>query len=221
MTNPVAVVVGVGPGLGSAVASQFGRAGYDVALLARTQSRVTAIGEQLQAEGVTAGWTTADVADAAELSAAVARFGEHSGSIDVLHYNPVAFRPVPAGRLTAQELLDDLAIGTAGLLTAAAAARPFMGAGSVVLASGSVAADRPMRSAASLGVQKAALRNLVGALDRDLRTDGIRAASLTVRGTLERGTAFDPDLVAAVFVRLAQQAREGVEDWRSEVTYDG
>ena len=219
MKNRVAVIVGAGPGLGAAVARAFGRAGYDIGLIARTAATVGGIGERLQSEGITAGWTTADVADEAQLRAAVERFGQHAGRIDVLHYNAVAFRPTPPGELTAGQLLEDLGVGAAGLLTAVAAARPLMPAGSAVLATGSGTADRPMRSAGSLGVQKAALRNLVAALDKDLRRDGIRAASVTVHGTIAEGTPFAPDLIAEVFVRLAAQAPTAGEDWQPELAY--
>ena len=221
MSNPVAVIVGAGAGLGAAVGRAFGQAAYDIALIARREATVATIGEQLQASGITVGWTTADAANPPELAAAVERFGRHAGRIDVLHYNVVAFRSAPAGPLRAEQLLDDLAAGTAGLLTAVAAARPFMSAGGAVLATGSLAADRPMRSAASLGVQKAALRNLVAALDKDLRGDGIRAASVTVNGTIAEETPFAPARIADVFVELARQASSGEGGWRTEVPYDG
>lgn len=221
MANPVAVIVGAGPGLGAAVGRAFGRAGYDVALIARTEATVGVIGERLQSEGITAGWAAADAGDPQQLRAAVERLGRHAGRIDVLHYNAVAFRPTPAGELTAAQLLEDLGVGAAGLLTAVAAAQPLMPPGSAVLATGGGTADRPMRSAASLGVQKAALRNLVGALDKDLRAAGIRAASVTVHGTIAEGTPFAPDLIAEVFVRLAAEAPTVGEDWRTEVAYKG
>ena len=90
MSNPVVVVVGAGPGGGMAVARRFAKEGYDVGLVGRTESTVTRLGEQLQAEGVTAGWTACDATDADALSAAVTRFGGFSGRIDALHFNPSA-----------------------------------------------------------------------------------------------------------------------------------
>jgi NAD(P)-dependent dehydrogenase (short-subunit alcohol dehydrogenase family) len=155
----------------------------------------------------------------APCGAAVARLGEHAGRIDVLHFNVVAFRAARVKELTAADLLDDLAVGAASLLTAVDAARPLMSA-AVVLATGSVTADRPMPSAVSLGVQKAALRNWC-CLDRDLRRDGIRAASVTVRGTIAAGTPFDPDRIAEVFVQLSANAANAGDEWRTEVPYTG
>jgi hypothetical protein len=81
-----------------------------------------------------------------------------------------------------------------------------------------MAADKPWNEAASLGVQKAGLRNLVRSIDATLKPDGIRAVSVTVRGTLGREGAFTPDRVAeAIFAAAAQD--EG--DWQVEVPYSG
>ncbi|QNN52419.1 SDR family oxidoreductase [Nocardioides mesophilus] len=218
MAAPVIVVVGAGPGLGAALARRYGREGYAVALVARSPGRLEELGTALQAEGITAGWTAADLTDEGALRAAVTRFGGFSGSIDVLHYNPSVFRERDPLELTAAELLQDVHVGVGGLLTALQAARPFMAAGGRVSATGSMAADAPWHRAASLGVQKAALRNLVRSIDATLRPDGIRAVSVTVNGTLEAGTAFDPDRVAQA---LFDAARQPEESWRVELPYDG
>src|SRR6478609_7684926 len=174
MTNPVAVVVGVGPGLGAAVARRFGAAGYDVALVARSQPSLTEIGESLQAEGVTAGWTAVDMTDAPAFRAAVTRFGQHAGRIDHLHFNPSAFTAKSPLTLTPAELLRDVDLGVACLLTALQAAHPFMSPGGRITATGSRSADKPWAEAASLGVEKAGLRNLVRSIDDILAPDGIR-----------------------------------------------
>ena len=115
------------------------------------------LGTALQAEGITTGWTALDVTDAAALRAAVdavrrrtpatstsctstrARSGRRTRCAD---------RPTSCSRTSR--------LGVAALLTAVQAARPFMGAGARVTATGSMAADRPWHEAASLGVQKAA-----------------------------------------------------------------
>ena len=217
----IAVIVGAGPGLGAALARRLGRDGWALALIARNEQRLTALGTSLQAAGVTVGWTAVDVADTAGLAAAVTRFGGFADRIDVLHHNAVAFRSAPATALTAEQLLADLAVGTAGLLTGLQAALPFLPSGSLVLATGGGSADSPMTSAASLGVQKAALRNLVTAVHRDVRGRGIRAASLTVNGTIAEGTPFAPDRIADAVAALVESARTGGDRWRTEVGYDG
>ncbi|MGI8576588.1 MAG: SDR family oxidoreductase [Nocardioidaceae bacterium] len=218
MTNPVLVVVGAGPGLGAAIAHRFGHSGYDVALIARSAERLDSLGAQLQAAGITTGWTPVDIIDVTAFAAAVERFGQHAGRIDVLHFNPSAFTGKGPLELTSAELLADVGLGVASLLTAVQAARPFMSAGARITATGGATADRPWPSAASLGVQKAGLRNLVAAVDAELSDDGIRAMSLTVAGTIAPETPFDPRHIADAFYAACQTADA---DWRSEVRFTG
>lgn len=218
MSNPVLVVVGAGPGMGASVARRFGREGFDVALLSRDSDQLEQLGKALQDEGITTGWTPLDVTDEAALGEAVTRFGGHAGHLDALHFNPSAFRHKDPLSLTPDELLEDLRLGVAPLLVALQAARPFMPAGARVTATGSMAADHPWHEACSLGVQKAGLRNLVRSIDATLAPDGIRAVSVTVNGTLGRGTRFDPDLVADAIWAAAHQDEKS---WRTEVPYDG
>lgn len=221
MSSPVAVIVGAGPGVGAALARLLGRRGWAIALIARDEGRLTELGESLQAEDITVGWTALDVSDTAALTAAVTRFGGFGGQIDLLHHNAVAFRSARGTELTAAQLLADVMVGAASLLTSVQAALPFLRPGSVVLATGGGSSNSPMLSAASLGVQKAALRNLVAALDGDLRDRGVRAASLTVNGTIKAGTPFDPERIAAALAHLAPGSERAPVDWRSEVPFDG
>lgn len=218
MDTKVLVVVGAGPGVGASVARRFGREGYDVALIARSADSLESLGAELQAAGVTTGWTPVDIADAQALTAAIERFGEHLGHIDALHFNPSVFRQHDPLHLTADELLEDVRVGVGALLTAVQAARPLMRPGARILATGSMAADEPWHEACSLGVQKAGLRNLVRSLDKTLAPDGIRAMSLTVNGVLAEGTAFAPDRVADALYAAALTPDDA---WRPEIAYDG
>jgi NADP-dependent 3-hydroxy acid dehydrogenase YdfG len=218
MSNPMIVVVGAGPGIGAAVARRFGRAGHDVALIARSSQRLDQLGAELQAEQITTGWTALDATDEAALTAAIGRFGTFSGAIRHLHFNPSAYTSKNALELGVEELVDDVRLGVGSLLTAVRAARPFMSAGARITATGGATADHPWATAASLGVQKAALRNLVTALDATLSPDGIRAMSLTVAGTVKDGTPFAPALIADALYDIAQT--EG-DFWATEIRYAG
>lgn len=81
-----------------------------------------------------------------------------------------------------------------------------------------MAADKPWHEAASLGVQKAGVRNLVQSLDATLAPDGIRAVSVTVRGALAQEGPFSADNVAEA---IHAAARQDEADWRSEISYEG
>ncbi|UFN44224.1 SDR family oxidoreductase [Nocardioides okcheonensis] len=218
MGKPVILVVGAGPGVSGSVARRFADAGHDVALLGQDQQVLDDLVADLEPRGVAVGHAVADVTDAAAATAAVRRFGEHTGRIDVLHFNPSAYREKDPLTLSVPELLEDVALGVGALLTVVQAARPYMSAGGRVSVTGSMAADEPWEGAASLGVQKAGVRNLVHSLDKTLAPDGIRAVSVTVRGALAREGAFAPDRVAeAVFAAVTRDD----DAWTSEVPYAG
>jgi NAD(P)-dependent dehydrogenase (short-subunit alcohol dehydrogenase family) len=214
----VIVVIGAGPGVSRSVALRYAREGYDVALLGRDEQAVADLAAEVGELGVAVGHTVGDVTDVEATTAAVRRFGEHTGRIDVLHFNPSAFREKDPLELTAAELLDDVALGVGALLTTVQAARPFMTEGGRITVTGSMAADQPWNRAASLGVQKAGVRNLVHSLDTTLAPDGIRAVSVTVRGTLGTEGPFTPDRVAEVLWDAAHQLDA---DWQAEVSYSG
>ncbi|MEJ7708014.1 MAG: SDR family oxidoreductase [Nocardioidaceae bacterium] len=212
-------MIGAGPGLGAAVARRFGQSGYDCALIARSPDRLDSLGRDLQAEGITTGWSAADVTQPRDLTTAIERLADHSGgAINHVHFNPSAFTAKDALQLSAEELLADVHLGVASLLTTVQAARPFMPQGSRVTATGGGTADRPWTKAASLGVQKAALRNLVLALDARLAAEKIRALTITVAGTIQPGSAFDPALIAEA---IYTASRTDSEFWENDIRFDG
>jgi NAD(P)-dependent dehydrogenase (short-subunit alcohol dehydrogenase family) len=218
MNAPVVVVVGAGPGLGGSVARRFGREGYAVMLISRGGDQLATLAEALAADGVHASWAAVDITDDTALHRAVTDAGERFGRIDVLHFNPSVFRHQGPLDLSPDELLEDLRLGVGALLVAVQAALPFMSSGARVTATGSMAADRPWHEAASLGVQKAGLRNLVRSIDATLEPHGIRAVSVTVNGALAADTPFAPEHVAdAIFAAAGQDPAL----WHDEVTFDG
>lgn len=216
MSKPVVVVVGAGPGVSGSVARLFAGKGYDVGLVGLDAGQLSELRASI--DGADVQTAVADITDVESATLAIRTLGDHFGGIDVLHFNPSAFREKDPLELTVPELLADLALGVGALLTVVQAARPYLSSGGRVTATGSMAADEPWNRAASLGVQKAGVRNLVRSLDTTLAPDGIRAVSVTVRGTLAREGAFTPDRVAAAIHAAAFQDEA---DWRSEVPYSG
>ncbi|WP_240641137.1 SDR family NAD(P)-dependent oxidoreductase [Nocardioides ferulae] len=217
-SSPVLLVVGAGPGVGASVARRFGREGYAVALLGRSAVTLAALSEELGDAGVEAVASVVDVADPVAATEAVAAIGERFGRIDVLHFNPSAFREKDPLQLEVADLLADVAVGVGALLTAVQAARPWLRPGARVAVTGSAAADRPWHGAASLGVQKAGVRNLVRSLDATLREHGVRAVCVTVDGVLADDGPFSPDRVADSVHAAAHQDEAG---WRTELVHRG
>lgn len=218
MSDKAIVVVGAGPGVSGSVARRFAREGYDVGLLGVDQEQLDTLAAELRDLDRRVESAIVDVTDGEAARAAVDRMGTAFGRIDVLHFNPSAFREKDPLELSVPELLEDVALGVGALLTAVQAARPHLRPGGRVTATGSMAADKPWNRAASLGVQKAGLRNLVHSIDATLAPDGVRAVSVTVRGTLAREGDFTPDKVAEAIWAASRQEESG---WRTEVPYAG
>jgi NAD(P)-dependent dehydrogenase (short-subunit alcohol dehydrogenase family) len=218
MSRPVVIVVAAGPGVSGSLARRYAREGYDTGLVGVDETVLATLAGELEDLGATAHHVVADITDADAATEAIGGLAERFGRVDVLHFNPSAFRQKHPLTLTSAELLQDVGLGVAALLTALQAVRPYMSAGGRVTATGSMAADEPWNEAASLGVQKAGLRNLVHSIDATLEPDGIRAASVTVLGTLGKEGPFTPDRVADA---LWDAAHQDEAEWRTEVPYSG
>ena len=92
MSRPVILVVGAGPGVSGSVARRFADEGYDVGLLGQDQAVLDDLVPDLEQRGATVGHAVVDVTDTTAARDAVRRIGEHAGRIDVLHFNPSAYR---------------------------------------------------------------------------------------------------------------------------------
>lgn len=218
MSTRVCVVLGAGPGLGLAVARRFAAEGYHAVLAARLSEHAEPLAAMLRDEGHGAEGAGVDLTDPAAVHDVIGGIGERHGRIDLLHFNPSVWREKDPLHLTVPELLADVALGAGALLPAVQAARPFLRAGARVLVTGSAAADKPFHGAASLGVQKAAVRNLVTSLDATLAPDGIRAVAVQVNGVLGKEGPFSPAPIADAMWRAVTRPDGG---WTPHVPYDG
>lgn len=102
--------VGAGPGLGIAVATEFGHEGFTVALIVRDPDHLSVLKHQLAADRITAKGYVADVYDRPALTAALERATEDLGPGEVLQFSPV---PDPAFlRPVLQTSVEDLQAAT-------------------------------------------------------------------------------------------------------------
>ena len=215
---PTYLVLGAGPGLGLAVARRFAVGGYAAVLATRRPDDAAALAAGLRADGFAADGVGIDLLDPDDVTRVVRGVGERHGSIDVLHFHPSIWRERDPLQLTVAELLEDVTAGAAALLPAVQAARPFMLAGARVLVTGSAAADTPWHGAATLGVQKAAVRNLVTSVDATLAPEGIRAVAVQINGLLAADGPFSPAPIAEAMWRAVTRPDT---DWTPQVAYNG
>jgi NADP-dependent 3-hydroxy acid dehydrogenase YdfG len=134
-------IVGAGAGLGIATARRFGREGFSVALISRTQANVDALAAELEAEGVTARGYAANVRDPRALRAALDSAAADLGPIEVLQYSPVPAREFmkPVLETTADDLVGPVEQSVYGPVTAVQHVLPGMralGRGTILLING-------------------------------------------------------------------------------------
>jgi hypothetical protein len=138
-----AIVVGAGPGIGTAVARRVAREGLAVGIIARRKTTVDAVLAALSdadALGV-----TADVTDEPALRTALDVIIDRFGVPELLVYNTALVRQDTIGELTAGQQLDAWAVNVVGAITAVAHVAPAMvkaGGGTIVLTGGIPQPDR-------------------------------------------------------------------------------
>jgi NAD(P)-dependent dehydrogenase (short-subunit alcohol dehydrogenase family) len=213
-----AVLVGIGPGLGSAIARRFAREGYSLAVIARRRATVDVAARELAPFGVPVLPLTADVTDEPTLDAALDTVVDRLGTPDVAVYNAALIQADALGELSPRGHLDAWAVNVVGAVSTSARLLPAMakrGSGTFLITGGMPEA-KPDYLSLSLG--KAGVRALAAALDARYRPAGLHVATVTVHGPIAPGTAFDPDDIAERYWRLHT---EDPASWRPEVDHRG
>jgi NAD(P)-dependent dehydrogenase (short-subunit alcohol dehydrogenase family) len=231
------VVIGAGPGIGSAVARRFARAGFGVGLIARTAATLERALAEVggAAESATEGpadaaaEATTDVPLAAEqgdagspssLTTALDRIERVLGPIDVLHYNAVRAANGPGSTLDPRVFLDSLAVNVGGALVAAQWANARMSArgGGTILFTGGGLAFEAWPSFTALSAGKTAIRSLAQALHKELTPTGVRVGMVSVMGTVGPGGPYDPEAIAEEFWDLCSTP---TAEWKWELRFRG
>jgi short-subunit dehydrogenase len=213
MAEPVCIVIGAGPGLGRAVAERFAREGCRIGLIARTAANLDDLAASLRSREIKCATAAADAGDEASLRAAIAFIVRELGDATVLVYNAVAFTAGTPSQVPPDALIADFRVNVSGAVTAVQAVLPAMKAarsGAILLTGGGLALH-PNAQVASLSLGKTGTRCLAFMLAQELRTSGIRVATITIAGYMQTGTHFDPNLVAEVYWQAATDRKSEVE----------
>lgn len=185
-SRPVCAVVGVGPGLGAALGRRFAKE-YAVALVARGEDKLAAFAKEIEADGGTALGVPADVAKAADISAAFQKIRAQLGEVDALLYN-AAMRPFGKLMDTKPSTFENTwRVSTFGAFLAAQEVVPAMlkKGGGVIIFTGATAGIKPFPTSAAFGPAKFALRGLAQVMGRDLQPQGIHVAYVNVDGAID------------------------------------
>lgn len=221
MTETVAVVAGVGPGLGASVARRFADEGCSVALFARSESFVESLADELD-EGPGAGLAVpTDVTDPDDVTDAFERVRSAFGPVDILVNNASAGSWKGVRELSVAEFDDALDTGVRGAFVCAREAVDDMlggdGDGGTVIFTGATSAVRGREGAIGFSAAKFAARGMAESMARELGPEGVHVAHVIVDGGIRPPDAdaadgddpeyLDPDAIADTYWHLVGQDR--------------
>lgn len=134
-------IVGAGPGLGIATARRFGREGYSVALISRTQATLDRLAAELAGEGITSRGYAASARQSQSLRSALDAAAADLGPIEVLQYSPAPAKDFmkPVLDTTADDLVGPVEQSVYGPVTAVHHVLPGMrerGRGTILFING-------------------------------------------------------------------------------------
>lgn len=176
-----AIVSGIGPGLGQAIARALAREGAAVTVSARRAESVEALARALRESGARAHGVVADVTRDADCERIVEETERTLGPVDVLvnnAYHPGAYVPITEARLDDWRAPFEVnVLGTLRLTRAALARMRPRRTGSIVMV-GSMVVRRPLPTMADYASSKAALLVATQTLAREVGADGVRVNSI-------------------------------------------
>lgn len=219
MSEKVAAVLGVGPGLGAAISRRFAREGFAVALLARSEGSTVPVREEIERSGGEALAVETDATDAASVARAFERVRDSLGDPEVFVYNAGAFQMGGIMDLSPEDFDTCLKANCAGAFYASQQVLPAMveqGRGSVIL-TGATASLRGSANFSALATGKFALRALAQSMAREFGPQGIHVAHTIIDGQIDtprvrdmspdrdENTMLSPDAIAEAYWQLHRQ----------------
>jgi NAD(P)-dependent dehydrogenase (short-subunit alcohol dehydrogenase family) len=179
----VAVVAGVGPGIGAALARRFANEGYAVAMLARKEDALHTFEREIAGSR---GYPC-DVGSAGSVARAFAAIGTDLGPAEVLLYNAGSGVFGDVESITPEQFENSWRVNALGALLCAREVIPAMkaaAAGSIVF-TGATASRRGVARTAAFAPAKAAQRSLAESMARSLWPSGIHVSLIIVDGAVD------------------------------------
>lgn len=232
--RPACLIVGVGDGLGSALARAFAAEGYVVCMTRRPRNldALEALAEEIRREGGEARAYGVDARVEAEMTALFDRVETEVGPLEVVIFNVGANVRFPIRETTARVFHKVWEMACfAGFLTGREAARVMAPrARGTVLFTGATASLRGREGFAAFAAAKHGLRALAQSMARELGPEGIHVAHLVIDGPVDGvfirslrddvdalladDAVLKPEDIAASFVAVHRQPRSA---WTHEL----
>jgi len=194
---PVALVVGAGDFIGSAIARRFAAGGYTAAVGRRTADKLAPLVAEIEARGGRAHALALDARDEDQVHAAVETIERDLGPLEVVVFNVGANVSFPITETTSRvfrKVWEMACLG--GFLTGREAARAMLPRkrGSIFF-TGATASLRGGKGYAAFAAAKAGLRALAQSMARELGPEGIHVAHLVIDSGVD--TAWVRERIAA------------------------
>jgi NAD(P)-dependent dehydrogenase (short-subunit alcohol dehydrogenase family) len=214
----VAVITGVGPGLGASLARRFA-ASYAVAIIARKVDYLKALADEIRQSGAIALDLSCDVGDRVQVTEVFGKIRAVLGEPEVLLYNAGSGTFGSITEVTPEQYETDWRVNALGAFLVAREVVPGMIARDrgAMLFTGATAGVKAGPKSISFGPAKFAMRGLAQSLARDLGPKGIHVAWINVDGSIDipgaRGLKpslkdndfLKPDAIAETYWHLAHQ----------------
>jgi NAD(P)-dependent dehydrogenase (short-subunit alcohol dehydrogenase family) len=228
MTMEVAIIAGVGPGTGGALARAFAKQDYAVGLLSRQSESSAPIAEEIRARGSKVLAVSCDVTDRQSVQTAVGEIRNKLGAITALAHNASGYGRGRFLEMDPEQIRASFDANVMGAVYLAQAVIPDMlsvGHGFISL-TGATAALRGRAGFAPLAIGKAGLRMLGQALAREFHPQGIHVVHVIVDGQIDtprlrsrerdraRETLIPPDAIATTVIQCLKQPRTA---WSQEI----
>ena len=213
-----ALITGASSGIGKAIARAFAQAGFDVALVARSQDKLAALAEELSATGRQAKSFEIDLSDLEQVKVQIAQVISQFGPIDVLINSAGMGYTGSLAEMSLARWQQVMALNVTSVFQVVQAVLPSMRqrAGGLIVNIASIAARQSFVDWGAYGVSKAALAALSGAIAAEESAHGIRVVTLfpgavntpiwdsdTVQADFDRAAMLSPETVAQTVLHTA------------------
>ncbi len=216
-----ALIIGAGTGLSASLARLFASEGMTVGLAARNTNKLSELVDEIGGRAY-----ACDASNPDDMEKLFQEFEAHTGSPDIMVYNPNALVRGPIIDVDAAATKETMLVLAYGaFLAAQQSARRMLKRGhGVMLFTGATAGIKGFSQSAPAAMGKFALRGLCQSLARELSPQNIHVAHFVIDGSMldtdrdppynDPATTLKPDEVAKTYLQIA---RQDISAWTWEI----